>query len=193
MTQWVENLHGRVADAVRDARKGHSAQWLADETERLGYPISRSAIANYENGRKKALDIAELMVIAAALDVPPVMLLFPEQPDGPVEVLPGEIVPSIVAAEWFSGAEALPSASDKPVSKAATLIRLARRRNEHFRNLPALTRLREKLHGGEVSLDERAAWESSDLDQIRQMNADIRSAGGYVVGDARAQEGSADA
>jgi predicted transcriptional regulator len=31
-----------------------SAQELADETERLGHGISRSQIANYESGRKKA-------------------------------------------------------------------------------------------------------------------------------------------
>ena len=58
MTQdqdWGGALHARIARAIRTARQGRlSAQQLADETERLGYGISRSQIANYESGRKKA-------------------------------------------------------------------------------------------------------------------------------------------
>ncbi|MCV6963947.1 helix-turn-helix domain-containing protein [Mycobacterium intermedium] len=184
MAQWVEDLHERVAAAVRDARRGHSAQWLADETARLGYPISRSAIANYENGRKKTLDIAELLVLAAALDVPPVMLLFPEQPDGVVEVLPGESVTSIVAAEWFSGSDDLPSMRDRPVSKSANLMRLAHRRYEWSRYLTSRISLRLKLNGDSHNVPERRAeWERQYLDEIRQMNAEIRAAGGYVADD----------
>jgi transcriptional regulator with XRE-family HTH domain len=61
-----------MAAAIKSARASRSAQWLADETERLGYPISRAAIANYESGRKKGLDVAELLVLAAALNCPTV-------------------------------------------------------------------------------------------------------------------------
>ena len=69
-----------------------SAQELADETERLGYPVSRSQIANYESGRKQGLDVAEFLILAAALDIPPALLLFPTFPDDTVEVLPGQQV-----------------------------------------------------------------------------------------------------
>ena len=100
---WVDELHRRVAGAIKTARSGRSAQWLADETERIGFPISRATIANYESGRKKALDLAELLTLAAALRVPPVVLLFPDLPDGPVEALPGVTVDSWGAAAWFSG------------------------------------------------------------------------------------------
>ena len=100
---WTDEVHRRVATAIRRARSGRSAQWLSDETERLGFPISRAAIANYESGRKKGLDLAELMVLAAALRVPPVVLLFPDLPDGPVEALPDHTVDSWDAAAWFSG------------------------------------------------------------------------------------------
>src|SRR5258705_3974854 len=86
---WAEGLHRRMAAAIKAARASRSAQWLADETERLGYPISRAAIANYESGRKKGLDVAELLVLAAALRIPPLTILFPELPDGQVEVLSG--------------------------------------------------------------------------------------------------------
>jgi transcriptional regulator with XRE-family HTH domain len=109
---WAEDLHRCIAAAIKNARANRSAQWLADETERLGYPISRAAIANYESGRKRGLDIAELLVIAAALQIPPLTLLFPQLPNGPVEVLPGVPTTSWDAAAWFSGEASSPDPDD---------------------------------------------------------------------------------
>jgi len=107
MTQdqdWGGALHARIARAIRTARQGRlSAQQLADETERLGYGISRSQIANYESGRKKSLDVAELLVIAAALGVRPLRLLFPDEPDDDVEMLPGQRTSTFHATARFTG------------------------------------------------------------------------------------------
>ena len=97
-------LHARIAHAIRTNRHGRlSAQQLADETERLGYGISRSQIANYESGRKKSLDVAELLVIAEALQVPPLQLLFPDEPDDDIEMLPGQRTSTFHATAWFTG------------------------------------------------------------------------------------------
>jgi hypothetical protein len=101
---WLRALHERIAKAVKDARGQRSAQQLADETARLGYPISRAQIANYESGRKKGLDLAELLVIAAALDTSPALLLFPGPYNEDVELLPGEHCAEFDAVQWFSGA-----------------------------------------------------------------------------------------
>ena len=107
MTQsedWGGILHARIAQAIRTARQGKlSAQQLADETERLGYGISRSQIANYESGRKKSLDVAELVVIAAALRVPPLQLLFPDEPDDDIDTLPGQRTSTFQAKARFTG------------------------------------------------------------------------------------------
>jgi transcriptional regulator with XRE-family HTH domain len=103
-TEWAQGLHQRIAKAIQDARAGGvSAQQLADETKRLGYPISRSQIANYESGRKQGLDVAELIVIAAALRTPPVTLLFGGHPDEIVEMLPNDKQPTVKALAWFMG------------------------------------------------------------------------------------------
>jgi transcriptional regulator with XRE-family HTH domain len=80
-----------------------SAQDLADETTKLGLPLSRSQIANYESGRKHSLDLTELLIFAAALDIPPALLLFPTFPDDTVEVLPGRVVDTSRALDWLSG------------------------------------------------------------------------------------------
>lgn len=103
MTQWAEETHLRIAAAIKRYRGEMSAQQLSERTAELGYPLSRSQIANYESGRKKNLDIAELLVIAAALNLPPALLLYPDLPDGDVEVLPGQHVPSQGAIVILSG------------------------------------------------------------------------------------------
>lgn len=101
---WTWSLHQRIAGRIRDARRGRlSAQQLADATAALGYPITRSQIANYESGRKQSLEIAELLVLAAALGVPPLSLLFPEQPDRQVEMLPGVHTSTLNAMHRFVG------------------------------------------------------------------------------------------
>jgi transcriptional regulator with XRE-family HTH domain len=88
-------------------RSGHSQPGavpaLADATAGLGYPITRSQIANYESGRKQSLDVAELMVLAAVLDVAPLELLFPGKASHPVERLPGSAVTTSDAISWFTG------------------------------------------------------------------------------------------
>jgi hypothetical protein len=80
-----------------------SAHELADATARLGYSITRSQIANYESGRKQSLDVAELLVIAAALDIAPLELLYPGEPDQTVKRLPGQPATTSDAISWFTG------------------------------------------------------------------------------------------
>ncbi|MGF0308905.1 helix-turn-helix domain-containing protein [Rhodococcus sp. IEGM1428] len=108
MTQsWAEQLVARVAGEVRRLRgKDHSAMSaakLADRTEEIGYGISRSVVADLETGRKKSIDVPELLVLAAALGVSPAQLVFPDLPRGKVEVLPGLDQESHDALRWFSG------------------------------------------------------------------------------------------
>lgn len=155
MTQgWAEDLHTRVAVAIKRARGGRSAQWLADETERLGYPISRAAIANYESGRKKGLELAELVVLAAALRVPPVALIYPDLPQGVIEVLPGEPVTSWEAATWFSGERAAPGPSTDGETADATrefeLIQAVRARSSRESSVFELFDLIGQFAGGEL-------------------------------------------
>jgi transcriptional regulator with XRE-family HTH domain len=101
---WDGVLHRRIAGAIKQRRRGRmTAQELADATARLGHPITRSQIANYESGRKQSLDVAELLIIAAALDIAPLELLFPGEPDQVVEELPGKTATTLAAANRFVG------------------------------------------------------------------------------------------
>jgi transcriptional regulator with XRE-family HTH domain len=80
-----------IAAQVRHNRTtaGMSAQRLADRCAQLGFPIHRSVIANLESGRRPVVNVAELLVLAAALGMPPLRLLIPLH-DEAVELLPGK-------------------------------------------------------------------------------------------------------
>jgi transcriptional regulator with XRE-family HTH domain len=102
---WAARLTRTVAGEVRRYRqeRGFSAQQLADRCADLGMDISRTTIADLENGRRVAISLAELLVLAAALDVAPVLLAFPLGRQETVEALPGREVPTWEAAMWFCG------------------------------------------------------------------------------------------
>lgn len=89
---------------MKQARGSKSAAWLSARTGELGYRVSPAVIAKLDSGhRGSVLGVAELIIIAAALDIPPVALLYPELPDGIVEVVPGESISSIDAVRQFTG------------------------------------------------------------------------------------------
>jgi transcriptional regulator with XRE-family HTH domain len=108
----------RVGRQVARAREGvggrrMTAQALANRTAELGHPLDRSVIAKLEKGFRQTITVADLLVLARALDVPPVTLLFSlNEPE--VELLPGErrgVWPSLL---WLTGEAPYPdpAASD---------------------------------------------------------------------------------
>lgn len=110
--RWQEDLAVRTGQAIAEmrTRRRLTAVDLANRTRELGYPISRVAISKIENGtRAGKLDVAEIIVLARALNVAPVQLIYPNLPDGPVEVLPGTVVRAREALLWASGEQNLPA------------------------------------------------------------------------------------
>lgn len=104
--RWELDLAGRVGRAVSARRKKlrMTAVVLADRTKELGYPITRVTISKIENNaRAGKIDVAELLVLAVALEIPPALLLFPDFPDGKAEVLPGIEASGEAAVRWLSG------------------------------------------------------------------------------------------
>lgn len=187
---WSDDLHRRVAAAIKRARGGRSAQWLADETGRIGYPISRAAIANYESGRKRGLDLSELLVLAAALDVPPLVLLFPELPDGAVEGLPGITTTSWEAATWFTGERGSILSDNRPQSAEYDLVRAVRELFAQFKLLADAHRWVADLPKDKAALrpsdpDVRALKHRLETvrDEVARLEGVIREVGGVLGGD----------
>lgn len=76
---WENRLVERMAAEIRRLRTSQkmSAQALADRVTELGLAMSRSTLADIENGRRKFITVAELLAIANALNAAPIMLVFP--------------------------------------------------------------------------------------------------------------------
>jgi len=80
-----------------------SAQQLADRTAELGMPIPRSVLANLESGRRDTVSVAEVLALAAALNVAPIDLICPVGFDKQTEILPGRMMDPLSAMRWFTG------------------------------------------------------------------------------------------
>lgn len=105
---WQKEMARRVGAAVQNLRRTRrwTALELAQKTRDLGYPISRVAISKIEsNSRAGKLDLAELLVLSAALSTSPINLVYPGPYQDEIEVLPHRPVKQFHAAQWFSGIE----------------------------------------------------------------------------------------
>lgn len=113
--EWEDHVMATVAGEVRRRRKElrWSAQDLADKCEEIGYPIPRNVIANMESGRRAALPLAEIMVLAKALLVSPISLIYPVGYVTEVRQLPFEDPQSTWdALQWFVGDSPADDATD---------------------------------------------------------------------------------
>lgn len=117
---WSRRLSRTIGLVVRRYRvdRGLQVGDLAERTAELGHEVTAQKIYNLETGRRGDPSVADLVAIAAALDVPLVLLLAPLDPpaapvhdkaltDYPatVEVLPGRTVAAHEAIAWHSGTE----------------------------------------------------------------------------------------
>lgn len=104
--QWPTAFTARIAQGMREARKaagltmGEVAQGCAGRglTE-----FTEHSMKNLESGRKASITVADFVVLADVLGVPPVTLLFPLGASATVEVLPGREVSTWDALAWFTG------------------------------------------------------------------------------------------
>lgn len=176
---WEQSIAGRVGRAVEKRRKalGLTAAALANRTEELGYPIHRVAISKIEgNKRAGKLDVAELLALAQALEIPPTLLLFPGYPDDDVQGLPGRETKSVAAAWWVAGTR---TATGTP---GTDLVRLVEQRADVMWELNKLDRLlleqiveqsKEPQDEAEKALTRRIQMTEN---QLETLDADIRRA-----------------
>ena len=83
--------------------KKMSVQALADRCAELGLPLGRVTITKLERGVRQAVTPAEVMVLAAALGVAPIELLYPVGLEEQVEMLPGRMMDPLGVVRWFCG------------------------------------------------------------------------------------------
>lgn len=102
---WAMTWRRRIGQAVRDAREGkrYTAEQVAERATALGYPLTRDTVINVELGRKKTLDVCEVVILAKVFEVAPLSLLYPDLVDTPVQALPGLDTTGGDAALAFAG------------------------------------------------------------------------------------------
>ncbi|MFE7352519.1 transcriptional regulator [Streptomyces sp. NPDC057543] len=113
--EWVDQVMATVAAEVRRRRRelGWSAQDLADKCEEMGHPIPRNVIANMESRRRSNLPLVDVMVLAQALNTPPICLIYPVGYVDDVQRLPLQDSASpLNALRWFTGEETELGAND---------------------------------------------------------------------------------
>ncbi|WP_244872698.1 MULTISPECIES: hypothetical protein [unclassified Mycolicibacterium] len=186
--QWAKELVARVGLAIKTARGKRSAAWLSDRTAELGYRVSPTVIAKLDSGhRGEVLSVAEWLILSAALDVTPMALLFPDIPDGPVDMLPGVQRTSFVAAAWVAGDDidglaARPEALSALDVRHYEVMKLAKQRAHTERHLTELKNMLSTLDSDD-EVDKLAGSMVRTQQQLQSLNERIRSAGGVVSED----------
>lgn len=102
-------IGARVARFRKQPRNGRpmSTQTLADRMTALGHPMDRTVLVKLEKGGRQSVTVAELVVLAKALGVPPIALIYSPGWEDEAEALPGHTVPVWNAMKWFAGEQPL--------------------------------------------------------------------------------------
>ncbi len=180
--RWADALVKRAGEAAKTLRGKRSAKWLSDRTAELGYRLSPQVIARLDSGRRAGhLEVAELMVLARALGVAPVLLLFPFLLDGPVEVLPGVEAPSGMALRWFTGEDRdswnLPWLfEDDRTGVAVSPLELVR---QYYRTIEEIHQYEDDIlnAGGEDAANKWRTVRARKVKTLGEVKAYIRAAG----------------
>ncbi|MFJ3141397.1 helix-turn-helix domain-containing protein [Streptomyces halstedii] len=188
---WRAGLAAGVAKRMRERRLavGLSVQRVADICTRdYGLPMKRSVLANFEGGRRPALSVAELLVIARILGITPLDLLFPVGTEPDTEVLPGIREETWEAAKWFTGeSDVIPglrgAADPRSEAQAVQLFRAHDRLIESWgaQQRFNMTAMQDRAAAGgtpDATFFEGMAKALADLEaSIREVRQKIRSVG----------------
>lgn len=103
---WAAAQAREIGRRVGQRRKdlSLSAPDLAARCEALGMPsLTRQVIMRLEHGRREAVSVSELSVLGAALEISPILLLYPLGQSTQAEYLPGRKADAWDGVRWWSG------------------------------------------------------------------------------------------
>ena len=103
---WAASQAAEIGRRVAERRKDLklSAEALAERCDALGMPsFTRQVVMRLEHSRRENVSVSELSVLAAALEISPVLLIYPLGLAEVTEYLPGRRAEPFDAARWWSG------------------------------------------------------------------------------------------
>ncbi len=195
MTQngdWPTRAAQLVAREVRRYREAQrpkmSMQKLADRTAELGVAIPRSVLANLESGRRETVSVAEVLVLAAALNVAPIELMCPVGFDKQTEMLPGRMMDPLDAMRWFTGEQKLELAAGAPMLRQPGTAELSATYLMKYHD-ELVSRLRmQKAEAAKAAADAADAEAAKREVDEEVTTATMAAAGAETTGDAAAAD-----
>ena len=171
-THRTASAHFGAALANQRDRRGFTQQQLADRLADLydpdPPPLTRNAIAKIEAGRR-GVSLDNWLALAAALDVPPLLLIAPLDADR-LEVTPRHRIHPDLAMRWLTGMDPLSTTQHK-TTNASHWARLAEplRAFERLRDTQARMRdIQQELDRGTF-----AGFTDDAITEIRLRYADV--------------------
>lgn len=177
-TEWPAEFTaamGREVRRVRNAR-GLTADELASACAALGVDVPSKTVTNLETGRRGSLSVTDLLVIARALDVSPISLMFPLGRADAVEVLPGEEVAVWDAVAWFTDEGVLEGAAPGG-SPRAVIDRYRAHAAAVHTALASLQIVEERRRRAGANLQYADAMVADDVNALRAMRAGMQADG----------------
>jgi transcriptional regulator with XRE-family HTH domain len=173
-----------LARKVRHYREtqGLRQEDLAERCTELGWPMNRVTIAKIETGKKRAANapLSEVLVLAAALDVPPPLLFLPLGDVELMAITPTETVHPHLVLDWLTGDSAFTMSNRRARDQAAW------HRNAQplflFQRLRELQNTVRRVWPLEVPVPHRS-WELTDeaLARLAEHHDYMRQAGVYSI------------
>lgn len=115
LAAWAKAYSDAVVDGVlhyRDKRGMRNSDLMA-RLDQLGWTVTSNTLAGILSKKRTSMPVTDVMLFAAALNVPPAALLFSTHRAEELRLYPAatRTVPPYQAVKWFSGSSALPLAA----------------------------------------------------------------------------------
>ncbi|UQU66855.1 hypothetical protein COUCH_11540 [Couchioplanes caeruleus] len=179
--RWSAHVTAGVGSQIRIWRRRRklTTQKLSDLTAALGQRVPPTVLTNLEHRRRDYISIAEIMLVSAALNIPPVLLIAPIGQVEEIDILPSISISPWRARGWLMGALPLRSTDFDLAdwNDSTTAIKLydshrllSRSFQETARRLKELDDDKMDVFPGrqwpEESLSQRTAFRSALLSQL---------------------------
>jgi len=115
LAAWAKSYSDGVVDGVihyRDRRGMRNSDLMA-RLDQLGWTVTSNTLAGILSKKRTSMPVTDLMLFAAALNVPPAALLFSTHRGDEMRLYPAtnRAVQPYQAVKWFAGSSALPLAA----------------------------------------------------------------------------------
>lgn len=165
---WEVEHARRIGKEVQRLRKSAklTAQQLGDRMEKIGLKMTRQAISDLENERRRYVTTAELIVLAAALNTSPVALVYPGPYQREIDAMPHVELTELHAAQWFSGIKWYADISAGDRTESSTTWRTEHSQLHAFRELADLRWSRGKATMRVINGEDTAKSEVAMYDKM---------------------------